>query len=73
MKRTKIYAAVVLAMTAMLPLQSCLGSFALTNKVLDWNRQVGDKFVNELVFVAFWVLPVYELCGLADILVINSI
>ena len=73
MKRTKIYAAVVLAMAAMLPLQSCLGSFALTNKVLDWNRQVGDKFVNELVFVAFWVLPVYELCGLADILVINSI
>ena len=73
MKRVKISAAILLTVAAMLPMQSCIGSFALTNKVLDWNRQVGDKFVNELVFVAFWILPVYELTGLADILVINSI
>lgn len=73
MKRTKIAVAVVLTMAALLPLESCIGSFALTKKVMAWNEQVGDKFVNELVFVAFWILPVYELCGLADILVINSI
>ena len=73
MKRTKISVAAVLAIAALMPLQSCIGSFALTNKVLAWNKQVGDKFVNELVFVAFWILPVYELSGLADILVINSI
>lgn len=52
---------------------SCIGSFALTNKLLNWNKQVGSKFVNELVFFAFWILPVYEVSGLADILVINSI
>ncbi|MBQ9217751.1 MAG: DUF3332 domain-containing protein [Muribaculaceae bacterium] len=73
MKKTYLTIAVVLALGASLTLQSCLGSFALTNKVLSWNRQVGNKFVNELVFVAFCILPVYELTALADILVINSI
>ncbi len=34
---------------------------------------MGNKFVNELVFFAFWVLPVYEVSCLADVLVINSI
>ena len=52
---------------------SCIGSFALTHKVLNWNEQIGSKFVNELVFIAFWILPVYEVTSLADLLVINSI
>lgn len=54
-------------------LPSCIGSFTLTNKLMSWNRQIGNKFVNELVFFAFWVLPVYEVSALADVLVINSI
>lgn len=52
---------------------SCVGSFALSNKVLSWNRSLGNKFVNELVFFAFWVIPVYEVTLMADALVINSI
>ena len=52
---------------------SCIGSFALFNKTLAWNNQIGGKVVNELVFLAFWIVPVYEVCALADILVINSI
>lgn len=54
-------------------LTSCIGSFGLTNKLLTWNRSIGNKFVNELVFVCFWILPIYEVSGLADILVLNSI
>ena len=60
-------------MAMILPLQSCIGSFALTNKVITWNKQVGSKFINELVFFAFWVLPVYEVTSLADIIILNSI
>lgn len=52
---------------------SCIGSFGLSNKVLAWNKNIDSKFVNELVFFAFWIVPVYEVCALADILVINSI
>lgn len=71
MKRISIYAVSLLLCAA--SFQSCIGSFTLTNKVLSWNRNVSNKFINELVFFAFWVLPVYEVTAAADLLVINSI
>lgn len=71
-KRKLILSALIISLSA-LTFQSCIGSFALTNKVLTWNRNVNNKFVNELVFFAFWVLPVYEVTAIADLLVINSI
>lgn len=52
---------------------SCMGKFALTRNLYAWNDQVSNKFVNEILFVAFWILPVYEVCGLADLLVLNTI
>ena len=72
MRKKIIFPAAVLVLSAV-SFQSCIGSFALTNKVLSWNRNVNNKFVNEAVFFAFWVLPVYEVTALADLLVINSI
>lgn len=73
MKKVYLTAALAFTIAGSLSLSSCIGSFALTNKVLSWNNQVGSKFVNELVFFAFWILPVYEVTSLADVLVINSI
>mgnify|MGYP002508292760 FL=1 len=73
MKKTYLSVAVVCLLGASLLGSSCIGSFQLTNKLLSWNRQIGNKFVNELVFFAFWVLPVYEVSALADVLVLNSI
>lgn len=73
MKKYKIAVAAILIAGMSMTFSSCIGSFAMTNRVLNWNRQVGSKFVNELVFFAFWVLPVYEVTSLADLLVINSI
>lgn len=52
---------------------SCMGRFALMRNLYSWNEQVSNKFVNEIIFIAFWILPVYEVCGLADLLVLNSI
>ncbi|MCD8262916.1 MAG: DUF3332 domain-containing protein [Tannerellaceae bacterium] len=52
---------------------SCIGSFGLTSKLLHWNKQIDSKFVNELVFIAFWIIPVYEIAAVADLLVLNSI
>lgn len=52
---------------------SCIGSFGLSNRLLEWNKNIDSKFVNELVFIAFWIVPVYEVAALADILVLNSI
>lgn len=63
----------VVALASSMLFTSCIGSFKLTNKVLSWNHQIGNKFVNELVFVGLWILPVYEISAIADALIINSI
>lgn len=73
MKKTKLTVALVLAVAGSTLFTSCIGSFTLTNKLLSWNRTIDNKFVNELVFFAFWVLPVYEVSAIADVLVLNSI
>lgn len=73
MKKRYLSVALILTVAGSLTFSSCIGSFGLTNNVLSWNRQIGSKFVNELVFFAFWVLPVYEVTALADVLVLNSI
>jgi hypothetical protein len=73
MRKKKLIVATVVALSASMMMQSCIGSFALYNKVKAWNDQVGDKFVNELVFVAMWILPVYELSFAADIFILNTI
>ena len=72
MKKRIIPIALIAALS--LPMfTSCIGSFSLTNKLLSWNRTISNKIVNELVFIGFWILPVYEVSALADVLVINSI
>lgn len=52
---------------------SCVGSFGLFNRVAKWNQGVSNKFVNELVFLALNIIPVYGVCYIADALVLNSI
>ena len=47
---------------------SCVGSFGLFNRLSSWNQGVGTKFVNELVFLAFNIVPVYGVAYLADAL-----
>lgn len=73
MKKRIIRIGVALTVAMSLTGTSCIGSFALTNKLLNWNRGIDNKIVNELVFFAFWILPVYEISSMADVLVINSI
>ena len=73
MRKKNLILVTVVALAASMTMQSCIGSFALFNKVKSWNDHVGDKFVNELVFVAMWILPVYELSFAADLLILNSI
>ena len=73
MRKRRLIIAIVVAISASMMMQSCIGSFALYNKVMNWNDHVGDKFVNELVFVAMWILPVYELSFVADLFILNSI
>jgi hypothetical protein len=53
---------------------SCLGPNRLWNKLHDWNMSATDqRWANEGIFVVFTVIPVYGLCYLADIIVLNSV
>jgi hypothetical protein len=63
--------AVVLSMALLLT--SCIGSFNLTNKVKSWNEGLGNKFVNELVFIGMHIIPVYPITLFVDGVVLNSI
>ena len=71
--KKKLTVAVAILMAGSLTFSSCIGSFGLTNKIFDWNNNMGSKWVNEVVFFAFLILPVYEISLIADGLVINSI
>ena len=64
--------AVIAASLGTMTLSSCIGSFGLTNTVLDWNKRATDnKFVNELIFIV--ISPAYAVCSVADLFVLNSI
>ena len=73
MKKIYFKVATIVLIAGSLTCSSCIGSFSLSNKLLSWNQSIGSKFVNELVFFAFWIVPVYEVSLLADTLVLNSI
>ena len=73
MKKKYLSVALVVALAGSILTTSCIGSFSLTNKLLSWNKSIGNKFVNEVVFIAFCIVPVYEVTALADVLVLNSI
>jgi len=73
MKRKSLTLLLTTAVAGSMLFSSCIGSFGLSNKLLTWNKGIDSKFVNELVFIAFWIVPVYEISVLADILVLNSI
>ncbi|MFR9166036.1 MAG: DUF3332 domain-containing protein [Dysgonomonas sp.] len=68
-KKFLVIATVALSGSILLP--SCIGSFALSNKFLAWNKTIDSKFVNEILFVIF--TPAYAITMLADVLVLNSV
>jgi len=73
MKKVSLKVLTVLICGSMLA-SSCLGSFALFNKTLDWNKQItGSKFVNNLIYWCLYIIPVYEIIGVVDALVLNTI
>lgn len=73
MKKSNLNLAATVLICGAFLFSSCIGSFALHRKVVDWNQGIGSKFINELVFLAFNIIPVYPLCYMADALVLNSI
>lgn len=73
MKKINLKMAATVMICGAFLLSSCVGSFGLHSKLVNWNQSIGNKFVNELVYLACNIIPVYGVCYLADAVVINSI
>jgi hypothetical protein len=58
---------------AAFPATGCYGGFNLTRKLHGWNGQVSNKWVNTLIFWAFIIIPVYEVCTFVDAIAFNVI
>jgi hypothetical protein len=52
---------------------SCYGSFGLFNRFHKWNGTLGDKWINTMVHVAFWIVPVYQIILFGDFVLLNTI
>ncbi len=61
------------ALAVILILSACTGSFTLTNKVNKFNKIFENPWVEEVVFLAMVIVPVYEISLIADMLIFNSI
>lgn len=52
----------------------CMGSFSLTRKLYHWNQGVSqDRWGREFVFLILVLIPIYDLAGVGDAIVFNSI
>lgn len=57
---------------ALVLLTGCMSSFRLTRSVYAFNTRLSDSVVvQEIVFVAFLIVPVYEVSLVADLLFLN--
>lgn len=71
MKFKYLTVSIILAVCAGMA-SSCVGSFSLFNKVVNWNRHAtNNKFLNELIFIL--ISPAYAIVSVADLLVLNTI
>ncbi|HPQ71561.1 MAG TPA: DUF3332 family protein [bacterium] len=74
MKTTFRLIAVLLVLTTFsLFTASCMGSFALTGKLYNWNKNLSNKWIASLVLAIFVILPVYGIAALIDWIVLNVI
>jgi Domain of unknown function (DUF3332). len=72
MKNNKIKLVACLLLGSTL-FSSCIGPFRVTTSMWEWNKNIGGKFLNEIVFLALHIVPVYEVVYLADVLIFNTI
>ncbi|NTX15380.1 DUF3332 domain-containing protein [Myxococcus sp. CA056] len=74
MKRPSPWLAVLCAGFISMHATGCFGSFKLTQKIWQFNKNIsGEKFVQWLMFLVLVIVPVYGIGTLIDALIINSI
>lgn len=55
-------------------LTGCTGPFVLTKNLHKWQTNASDdQWAEEVLFLGCIIIPVYEVCTLADAIIFNSI
>ena len=73
MKKLKFFTLGAIFLIFSLFQTGCIGSFKMTNSLYDWNTSLDGKFTQEVVFLAFVIIPVYEVTLFIDGVILNSI
>ena len=65
---------VAASLVLVLGISSCLGPDHLYNSIKNWNAKVSDQdWLDEVIFIGLWIIPVYPIASLADVIVFNTI
>lgn len=78
MKHVKLTVAMFLASWFLLVQTGCFGRFALVRKVYEFNDDIagddlGGRFIKNLVYWVFNIIPVYGIAGFLDGIIFNLI
>jgi len=70
MKKSLVAAALALGLLT----PACLGPDNLYRSVKNWNGDLSDQdWVNEVVFLGLWIIPVYQFSLLGDVVIFNTV
>lgn len=72
-RRARGLAGLVTALALLAPAPGCIGPFKALRAIHEFNLEPESPWVQEAVFVAFLILPVYGIGALIDVLVLNPI
>lgn len=65
---------IALALALGLASSSCLGPDNAYNSLKNWNAELSDQdWLNEIVFLGLYIIPVYPIVHFVDIVVLNTI
>ncbi len=68
------FAVPALALILVLPGSGCIGKFALTQKIYEFNKEISpDLIVQELLFLGLNIIPVYGVGVFIDAFVLNIV
>jgi len=68
------FRSLILATVLASTLPGCYGSFGAFHKVHDWNGSAtGNKVGDSAIHFLFWIVPVYPVLLLGDLIIFNTI
>lgn len=69
----KLTACIAGALLSTVLFTGCFGPMNASSRLNTWNREIENRWVGEAVFLPLRLFYVYTVCGVADLLIFNTI